>query len=95
MDELDAPDVQAACRLVKDQNHHIPGELPSHDAFLLIASRQRARRDIRARRPDVELRDRPLGITFDGTVVAKDASRKRRLAVLRQDQVVLDREAEH
>ena len=58
MDELDAADVEAARRLVEDEQAEVAVELAGDDDLLLVAARQRAGRDLRGRRPDVVLRDR-------------------------------------
>ena len=51
------PDVQAAGRLVEDEQPQVPVELARHDQLLLVATGQRAGRDGRRRRADVELLD--------------------------------------
>ena len=61
VDELQAADVQAAGRLVQDEQPEVPVELARHDEFLLVAAGQRARQGRRGRSPDVELLDRLLG----------------------------------
>ena len=55
VDELDRADVEPACRLVGDEQRQVALELARDDQLLLIAARQRARRDVGRRRPDVEL----------------------------------------
>src|SRR4029079_8027637 len=53
MDELDAADAQAAGRLVEDEELQVALELAGHHDLLLVATRQRAGRDIGRRGPDV------------------------------------------
>src|SRR3989441_174134 len=61
MDELDAADVEAARRLVEDEESRLAAELPRDNHLLLVAARQRARGDGRGRRPDVVRLDGLLG----------------------------------
>ena len=73
----------------------LAAELARDDRLLLVAAGQRAGRDVRGRRPDVVLADGLGGPHLAGVVVAQDAARVRRLVVLGEDEVVLEREAEH
>ena len=92
VDELDAPDIEPAGRLVEDEQPQVAGELAGDDDLLLVAARQRRRPARRRRRPDVEVLDPLLGGRLDRGVVAQDAARVRRPVVAGQDQVVGDRE---
>ena len=49
VDELDAADVEAARRLVEDEQLEVPIELAGDDDLLLVAARQRPGRDARRR----------------------------------------------
>ena len=60
MDELDAADVQAARRLIEDEQPQVAAELAGDDDLLLVAARQRAGRHVGRRRPDVVPRDEVL-----------------------------------
>ena len=97
VDELDAADVQAARRLVEHQHAQLAAELARHDGLLLVAAGQGAARDGCADgRPDVVLRDGLVGPARRTARSLRTMPRAIwRLVVLRQDQVVLDREAEH
>ena len=57
VDELDAAHVQAARRLVEDEQLEVAVELARDDDLLLVAARERARVDRRRRRADVVLGD--------------------------------------
>ena len=57
MDELDAADVQAARRLVEDQQLQLAPELARDDDLLLVAAGEGAGGAVGRRRPDVELGD--------------------------------------
>ena len=93
VDELDAADVQAARRLIEDEQLQVAAELARHDDLLLVAARQRARRDVA---DGVRMSNRSMrspAPRSDGGVVAQDPARERRAVVARQDQVVREREA--
>ena len=60
VDELDAPDIQAARRLIQDEHLGLGAELTSDDGLLLVAARQRLDGDRWRRRPDVEALDELL-----------------------------------
>ena len=89
VDELDAADVEAARRLVEDEQLQLPIELARDDQLLLVPARQRARR----RRSGDGVRTSYFGDALggrlgDGREVAQDPARERRTVVAGQDDVV-------
>ena len=61
VDELDAADVEAAGRLVEDEQPQVAAELARDDDLLLVAAGQGRRLRVGRRRPDVERLDPLLG----------------------------------
>ena len=88
-------DVEAARGLIEDEDPQVAAELAGDDHLLLVATRQRADRDHPGRRPDVICRDPILGPRVDRGVVPEDPAGERRSVEAGQDQVVLDRKAQH
>ena len=93
VDELDAPDVQAARRLVQHQELGLAAELAGDDRLLLVPARQRLDDDRRRRCPDVVPLDELLRPIVDRGLLAYRAAGERRPVVAGQDEVVLQRGA--
>ena len=77
MDELDAAHVQAARRLVEDQQLQLALELAGHHHLLLVAAGQGAGADIGRWRAHVVLLDRLPGVGLDRRVIAAQPARIR------------------
>ena len=90
VDELDAADVEAAGRLVEDEQPQVAVELARDDDLLLVAARQRRGLRLGDGRPDVERLDPLLGRRLDRRVVAQHPARVRLAVVAGQDEVVGD-----
>ena len=95
VDELDAADVQAAGRLVEDQQADSRRETRGRRRPSAGCRPTASPADRRGRRADVVLLDPLLRASRDRGVVAQDPASVRRLVVAGQDEVVGDREGEH
>ena len=95
MDELDRADVEAAGGLCGDQHLRVAVDLAGEDHLLLVSAGERARLRLRAASADVELRDQ-ASRPFDETIREEPAeTRRRRLAVVVECDVLGEREVEH
>ena len=85
VDELDAADVEAAGRLVEDEQlagrARTRGRRPT---FCWLPPDSVPARTVDRRRPDVELLDGRLGVPADRGVVAQEPPRERRPVVARE-----------
>src|SRR5439155_24256919 len=91
---LDAPDIQAACRLVEHEEAQVARELPGDDDLLLVTAGKRRRAHVGRRSPDIERLDALLRHPADRVVVAQDAVGVGSAIVAGQDEVIGEREGE-